>query len=171
MKTYVYTILLLLLIASACRSNRSLDKVSQTLSQTESNVSVLAKDSAASQTNKRDSVSNITTEQQFIRTVSFRPDGTIQSIQEEWRGSRRDELAVSDTGSSDVHLSETQKDSTVVNSTQAKEIKHEESKDDTRPVQGEEWFWIMLPICIIVILALIFLAYRYRDKLKKLFKK
>lgn len=148
-----YAVLILLSIVFVfCRSNRNLDRSVETHTEGASTVSSIQKDSAASQAHRRDSTSDITAERQYLRTIWYRPDGTIRKIQESGRETERARVAVSDTGSSDVHVSENKIDSTAVTKAQSKEVVHEDTDTDSRPVQGNEWGWLAGAFVLVIVI-------------------
>jgi hypothetical protein len=137
-----YAILILLSVVFVfCRSNRNLDSAVQTDTESASTASSVQKDSTSSQAHRRDSTSDITSEKQYLRTTWYRPDGTIRKVQESGREAERNSVAVHDTGSSDVHVNENKADSTAATKVQTKEVVHEDTDTDSRPVQGSEWGW------------------------------
>ena len=149
---HIFTLAYLLIVCASCRSNRNLDSSVETHTEGASTVSSIQKDSTASQTHRRDSTSDITAERQYLRTTWYRPDGTIRKIQESGREAERARVAVSDTGSSDAHVSEAKADSTAAISTQAKEAIHEDTNTDSRPVQGNEWGWFAGAFVLIIVI-------------------
>ncbi|MDR1716315.1 MAG: hypothetical protein LBS20_10760 [Prevotella sp.] len=160
-------ILAYLLISSlafaSCRSNRNLDSSVETHTEGASTASSAQKDSTASQAHRRDSTSDITSEKQYLRTTWYRPDGSIRKVQESGRKAERTCVAVHDTGSSAVHVSENKADSTVVTKVQTKEVVHEDTSSDSRPVQGSEWGWIA-GVFVVVVVVFGYIAYRKRKK-------
>ncbi|GAB6121000.1 hypothetical protein [Dysgonomonas termitidis] len=148
-----YAVLILLsIVFTFCRSNRNLDSFVQTDTESASTASSVQKDSAASQTHRRDSTSDIASERQYIRTTWYRPDGTIRKVQESGRESERTSMAVSDTGSSAVHVSENKADST--RKIKLKKLETQQLKEftDSRPVQGSEWGWFAGAFVLIVVI-------------------
>jgi len=150
MKTYVLISLFLVFAIASCRSNKELNKVSESVSQAESVVSATTKDSTATATNSRDSTSDITTEKQYIRTTWYRPDGTIQKVQESGWSTRHEQLAVRDTGSSAVSVKDVHVDSTRTVESKKRETENLKSTTDSRPIQGNEWAIIAIIVCITV---------------------
>jgi hypothetical protein len=158
MKLYAFISVCLVFAFIACRSNKDLHKISEVDSEIQSGASTHSKDSTATTTSTRDSISDIASERQYIRTTWYRPDGTIRKIQEEGRETERARVAVSDTGSSDVSVSENKIDSTAVTKAQSKEVVHEDTDTDSRPVQGNEWGWFAGAFVLVVVVFYI----RYR---------
>ncbi|MBK5720154.1 hypothetical protein JGH11_04635 [Dysgonomonas sp. Marseille-P4677] len=148
MKIHVLISFIILFTLIACRSNKNLNKVSEFESQTESIVSSQSKDSTGITTNTRDSISNTTTEKQYIRTTWYRPDGTIQKIQEEGRDTRQEGLAVRHTGSSAISLTEQKADSTQKTTVKENETEQLQSTTDSRLIQGSDWLWIGIFVSI-----------------------
>ncbi|MBF0649173.1 hypothetical protein IR083_10105 [Dysgonomonas sp. GY75] len=147
---------------ASCRSNRDFNSTAETHTEGASTASSVQKDSTSAQAHRRDSTSDISSEKQYLRTTWYRPDGTIRKIQESGREAERARVAVHDTGSSDVHVSEAKVDSTAAISTQAKEIIHEDVNNDSRPVQGSEWGWFAAAFVLVVI---VFGYWEYRKRI------
>lgn len=159
MKFYAFISVCLLFAFVACRSNKDLHKVSESVSEMQSSASTHSKDSTATTTSTRDSISNITSEKQYLRTTWYRPDGTIRKIQEEGREVERTELAVHDTGSSTVSVTEQKVDSTAKVNQKKLETQQLKSFTDSRPVQGNEWGWLAGAFVLIIV---IFGYWKYR---------
>lgn len=163
MKSHALLSLCLLLALTACRSNKDLHKVSESVSEAQSSASTHSKDSTATATSTRDSTSNITSEKQYIRTTWYRPDGTIRKIQEEGRATERTELAVHDTGSSSVSVAEQKVDSTKKVNRKTLETEQLKAFTDSRPIQGAEWIAVIAVIIVAICLMIIY----YLPKKKK----
>jgi cobalamin biosynthesis Mg chelatase CobN len=153
----------LLIVFASCRSNRDFNSTTETHTESASTVSSIQKDSAASQAHRRDSTSDITSEKQYLRTTWYRPDGTIRKIQESGREAERARVAVHDTGSSDVHVSEAKVDSTRKINMKKLEAQQLKSFTDSRPVQGNEWGWFAAAFVLVVI---VFGYWEYRKRIK-----
>lgn len=156
MKFYAFISVCLLSALIACRSNKDLNKVSESVSETQSSTSIHSKDSTAKTTSTRDSTSNITSKKQYIRTTWYRPDGTIRKIQEEGWATERTELAVHDTGSSSVSVAEQKVDS--ARKVNLKKLETEQLKafTDSRPIQGAEWIAVIAVIIVAICLMVIY---------------
>lgn len=163
MKSYAFISVCLLFALIACRSNKDLNKVSESVSETQSSASIHSKDSTATTTSTRDSMSNITAEKQYIRTTWYRPDGTISAVQDSWWDSRREELAVHDTGSSAVSVAEQKVDSTKKVNRKKLETEQLKAFTDSRPIQGAEWIAVIAVIIVAICLMVIY----YLPKKKK----
>jgi hypothetical protein len=61
-------------------------------------------------------------------------------------------VAVSDTGSSDVHVSENKIDSTRKETRKKLETQQLKSFTDSRPVQGNEWGWFAGAFVLIIVI-------------------
>jgi hypothetical protein len=159
-----YAFLILLpIIFGFCRSNRDFNSSVQTETESASATSSVQKDSMSSQTYRRDSTSDIAAERQYIRTTWYRPDGTICKVQEAGREAERTRVAVSDTGSSSVHVSENKADSTSKVNLKKQETQQLNEFTDSRPVQGSEWGWFAGAFALAVV---IFGYFEYRMKIK-----
>ncbi len=163
MRLYAFIFICLLFAFAACRSNKDLQKVSESALDVQGSASAHSKDSTATTTSTRDSMSNISSEKQYIRTTWYRPDGTIRKIQEEGREVERTELAVHDIGSSAVSVAEQKVDSTKKVNRKTLETEQLKAFTDSRPIQGAEWIAVIAVIIVAICLMIIY----YLPKKKK----
>ena len=138
-----YALIIILLMCFGCRSSRNTTDthISDHSSQTKTEVSnetislqssVLATTRTATDTNIRE----------YFKTTLFNADGSISEVQEQWRDTRRNELADSTGQRSDVS-GINRNDSTSTEVDTDIEVKQtNQSHNDSRPVQGVEWFYI-----------------------------
>lgn len=160
-----YAILFLLPIVFVfCRSNRDFKGSVQTHTENAATASSVQKDSTASQAHRRDSTSDIKSEKQYLRTTWYRPDGTIRKIQEAGHKAKQSHVAVSDTGSSAVHVSENKTDSTRKINLKKLETEELRSFTDSRPIQGVEWIWVILAVVIVTGIICSIIIYKIRLK-------
>jgi len=136
---------------TCCRSSLAYNRNLASESSGNVELSSVSSSASTSQTHSHNSTSDITSEKQYLRTTWYRPDGTIRKIQEEGRKAERTCVAVHDTGSSAVHVSENKTDSTAATRAQTKEVVHEDTSSDSRPVQGSEWGWIAGVFALVVV--------------------
>lgn len=97
---------------------------------------------------------------EFSRTTDIDTAGNIRRVQETWRGSGRSELALLRDSSRTVSVTEEEilvqdKDSIILN-----EEEHTINDSDSRPVQGVEWFWVVIGAGLLLLL-IIFLSKRF----------
>lgn len=166
MKLHAFISICFLFALIACRSNKDMHKVSESASETETKASIQSKDSTVTTTNTRGRTSNITTEKQYIRTTWYRPDGTISAVQDSWWDSQRDELATHEIGSSSVSVAKQKADSTKKVNQKKLETEQLNAFTDSRPIQGSEWFGVIIGISVVLILVAIILYTIYRKKKK-----
>ncbi|SBV91846.1 conserved hypothetical protein [uncultured Dysgonomonas sp.] len=167
-----YVVVFFILCFLACRSNRNIDRTIQEGSKTETSKSIDRKDSSTVDTEYQESRTKVSNEVRFIRTAAYRPDGTIRSIQEEWRDSGSTELVDGRGRSSENTVTEIKSDSAAVTESK-KDLKEKmQSSSDNRPVQGVEWFYIALGFSALVLVALaVSLIVKYRSKIFSFFRK
>ncbi len=157
MKYYVtiISVFLFILCLVGCRANRSVDRSLRENIESDGTLSSFRTDSTSQETRRNDSVRSIKNEVRYIRTTGYRPDGTIEFVQEEWMKSGSTELAVSVSESSNIHVSKQETDSTY--KIKIKKLETEQLKTfvDTRPVQGIDWLWIIIAVLIVVFVVFI----------------
>lgn len=153
-----YALIILLFLASGCRSSRNTSDThvsdQSTLSQANvrneqisTKVSTLSVVSTTTDTNIKE----------YFKTTVFNPDGSVSEVQEQWRDTRRNELADSSGRKQDDTLIN-RNDSTTTDIDNNIEVKQTtQTHTDSRPVQGVEWLYIAcvggVIIFIIIILA------------------
>lgn len=93
----------------------------------------------------------------YLRITEFDVDGAIRRIQEQWRNRRSTNVADWNRQQESVSLSGSEKKVIEKDSsyTAIQETKHVQS--DSRPVQGFEWFWIVLVSGILLAIAIYFI--------------
>lgn len=97
---------------------------------------------------------------EFSRTTDIDTAGNIRRVQETWRGTGRSELALLRDSSRTVSVTDSEiivqdKDSVILYNEE--ETIHD---SDSRPVQGFEWFWVVIGAGLLLLL-IIFLCKRF----------
>lgn len=136
-----------------CRSTRDSNRFTSIDTDVRKESQFAQKDSTVTEQSHRDSTATLSTTSEFLRTTTFRNDGTIHSLQEYWRNTGSTELSVSSGRQTNVSVTQQHASSTIDEN--KKEIVKEEIKTttDTRPIQGFEWFWIV----VVIVAAVLFL--------------
>lgn len=94
---------------------------------------------------------------EYSRTEEIDTAGNVRRVQETWRGTGRTELALQRDSSRIISLND------LVSVTQEKDSVIEKSKEnsmienDSRPVQGVEWLWVVIGAGLLLILVLFFI--------------
>lgn len=160
----LYATIFIILCLVGCRANRNVNRSVQEGSQTESAQSVSRKDSSTVVREFEDTSSRITNEVRYIRTTGYRSDGTIQFVQDEWRGSGSVELASGSGRTSEVSISEQHTNNTHKTITNKLETEQLKSFVDTRLIQGIEWLWVILAVVIVAGIICSIIIYKIRLK-------
>ena len=161
---YVLTYIILLACCFACRSNKRDSSSYLDKSQIKSQNSVLDTKSTETHTEQEDTAKKIAVENKYCRVVNFDSLGRISSIREEWWDTRSAELDVRNRRSSSNTLDNRKEESVTEENADIEAYHQSESNNDSRPVQGFEWLYIIIPV---VIGLLIFLLIKYRKKWQK----
>ena len=162
---YVLTYIILLACCFACRSNKLVDSSYQEESTFANQSYTAGKDSTAKESSRKDTSGKIGVDNQFCTITEFDSTGRILRILEWGRNTRSAELDVSDRRSSALHVGTKETREKSEGTLNIQEQIQEEVKTDSRPVQGFEWLYIIIPV---VIGLLVFLLIKYRKKwLKK----
>lgn len=163
MKTYGIFILLLV-VCSACRSNKHSDRAYVNQQSAEETHTVVRKDSTRSEREGKNTVGTTTNDIREVETTYYRPDGTIQKIQRERRKSGSTQLSVSDTRSSDVSVTTDSTHRKKQEASKTTENKTTVSVVDNRPVQGSEWLYVAGVTGVILIIVIIILIRKFTKK-------
>lgn len=97
---------------------------------------------------------------EFSRTTDIDTAGNIRRVQETWRGSGRSELALLRDSSRTVSVTDSE---IIIQDTDSMILNEEEqtiNDSDSRPVQGVEWFWVVIGAGLLLLL-IIFLSKRF----------
>ncbi len=149
MKPHAPILLILCVVFSACRSSRSLDSNVSELHQDESFYTRAESGNKTVESQYSDSVFKQRDENRYLRTLEFNPDGSIRSLSEEWRNIGSSELALSGGRSSETSDKKVKESEARNSENQFQEQKKETVKTDSRPVQGSEWFWIIISLAAV----------------------
>lgn len=154
-----YALIILLFIGFGCRSSRNTtdthSRDHSKTSKTEVSNETISVQSSMLATTRTATDTNI---KEYFKTTVFNPDGSVSEVQEQWRDTRRNELADSTGQRSDVS-GINRNDSTFTDVDNDIEVKQTtQSHTDSRPVQGVEWLYV---VCVggIVILTIIIFAW------------
>lgn len=152
-----YALIILLFIGFGCRSSRNTTDThirdhSKT-SKTEVSNETISVQSSMLATTRTATDTNI---KEYFKTTVFNPDGSVSEVQEQWRDTRRNELADSTGQRSDVS-GINRNDSTSTDVDNDIEVKQTtQSHTDSRPVQGVEWLYVACVGGIVILIILLF---------------
>lgn len=152
-----YVLIILLFIGFGCRSSRNttdthISDHSKT-SKTEVSNETISVQSSMLATTRTATDTNI---KEYFKTTVFNQDGSVSEVQEQWRDTRRNELADSTGQRSDVS-GINRNDSTFTDVDNDIEVKQTtQSHTDSRPVQGVEWLYVACVGGIVILTIIIF---------------
>jgi uncharacterized protein YcfL len=98
------------------------------------------------------------TDQSFSRITEFDSTGTVRRIQETWRDRQRVGLVTEERSGRTVSVTETDQQLTIRDTTSTVTSEVVEVKTDSRPIQGFEWFWVVLS-AVLVLTVIIYIIY------------
>lgn len=152
-----YALIILLFIGFGCRSSRNTtdthSRDHSKTSKTEVSNETISVQSSMLATTRTATDTNI---KEYFKTTVFNPDGSVSEVQEQWRDTRRNELADSTGQRSDVS-GINRNDSTFTDVDNDIELKQTtQSHTDSRPVQGVEWLYVACVGGIVILTIIIF---------------
>lgn len=97
-------------------------------------------------------------DQSFIRITEFDSTGTVRRIQETWRDRQRIDLVAEERSGRTVSVKNTDQQITIRDTTSTITNEVKEVNTDSRPIQGFEWFWVVLS-GVLVLTVIIYIIY------------
>jgi uncharacterized protein YcfL len=98
------------------------------------------------------------TDQSFSRITEFDSTGTVRRIQETWRDRQRIDVVTKERFGRTVSVAETNQQIIIRDTASTVTNEVAEVKTDSRPIQGFEWFWIVLS-GVLVLTVIIYIIY------------
>jgi uncharacterized protein YcfL len=98
------------------------------------------------------------TDQSFTRVTEFDSTGTVRRIQETWRDRQRIDVVTKERFGRTVSVAETNQQIIIRDTASTVTNEVAEVKTDSRPIQGFEWFWIVLS-GVLVLTVIIYIIY------------
>lgn len=154
---FIHIIIVALLVGvgfNSCRAKKDFERntqISERVERIERSV-----DSARNSENEYSKTERIglTEDNFYIRTTEYDTEGRIRSISETWRDRRHSDMANEERSKESISLSGSEKE--IVESDTSSVIINEKTKttNDSRPVQGVEWIWVILSIALIAAVVL-----------------
>ncbi|MDD4778908.1 MAG: hypothetical protein PHV53_11565 [Fermentimonas sp.] len=126
---------------NSCRAKKDFERNTQISERTErTERSVDSTRNTETEHEKTERI-GLTEDNFYIRTTEYDPEGRIRSISETWRDRRHSDMAYEERSKESVSLSGSEKE--IVEADTSTVITNEtlETTNDSRPVQGFEWFW------------------------------
>lgn len=89
-------------------------------------------------------VSDSLQERNYTRTIAFDSSGNVRTVSEAWRETRRGKLGVGEYRGRTLSVKNFKDTTTQVNRSHV--VSHEKTTatNDSRPVQGTEWLWVII---------------------------
>lgn len=97
---------------------------------------------------------------EYSRTAEIDTAGNVRRVQETWRGTGRSELALQRDSSRNISLNETENISQEKDSVIERSKENSKLENDSRPVQGVEWLWVVIGAGLLLFLVLFFIKRR-----------
>ncbi len=145
-----FIILPLMLGFSSCRAKknvRSHAKIKSEIQHIAANhTSQTVADTASMQILAKDSL----TQTEYSRKFEFDTIGNIRSISETWRNTGLSKLSTQQHRQRKISLEETKNNTATVETLRTTSQEKTNETNDTRPVQGHEWFWLVLGFGIVL---------------------
>lgn len=147
-------LLILLLFTYSCRSHKQEHNFVQEKSNIQTKDKAFQRDSVANETATSDSLFIQSSTSEYIRTVSYRDNGTIQAVQEQWRESGYVRLDAGSRRSSSVRVIESKTDTSV--KSRQKFILNEIRKavKDNRLIQGADWYYLLIGVLSVILIII-----------------
>lgn len=159
---YAFFILLALMVIG-CRSSKHSNRQLDLGIETKKESAITRTDSTRTQAVYKDSTATTSNVLEYSRTTTYRDDGGISSLQEQWRQTGSSGVSVSSGRTSEISVSQS-KDTTAITEIE-KRTENEviSTQTDSRPIQGKE----VIASVAIVVGAICLLIIYYLPKKKK----
>lgn len=153
---HIIMLVVCVLLFSACKSRKEITRSVTEQKRTEQTETAI--DTSHTVVSDKEVISREVgvSEDIYSRTQHFDSLGNIRSIQEVWRRIGRFELALHERSGSYLSLNGMSTVTSDRDSSTMVIYEHENSSADTRPVQGEEWIWLIVGIGLLILLIIKF---------------
>lgn len=162
MKHYVFIYCIALAVCigvslGGCRTKKNLEK-------TQENTTIVEKTERYSDSTRTEQKSTVRVdrsrdenERSYTRTTEYDSTGNVRRVSEEWRDRQSSDLVVRDHRQESVSVTGAEKQ--VMEKDSSSTVIHETKhvQFDSRPVQGFEWFWIILGGGLLLAIAIYFI--------------
>ncbi len=152
MKNGLLTLLIMCLLFafSSCKTKKNIQSRTEFYTASENNISskstAVIADTASMQILVKDSL----TQTEYSRKFEFDTIGNIRSISETWRNTGLSKLSTQQHRQRKISLEETKNNTATVETLRTTSQEKTNETNDTRPVQGHEWFWLVLGFGIVL---------------------
>ncbi len=170
MKRHVFIYCIILSVCfgvslGGCRAKKSLEKTQEDTTIVERSERYSDSTRTEQRSTVRDDISRAENERSYTRTTEYDSTGNVLRVSEEWRDRQSSDLAVRDHRQESVSITGSEKQVVETDSsyTVIQETKHVQS--DSRPVQGFEWFWVIL-VGALILSSVIFVIIKNNKKKK-----
>lgn len=153
--------ILLLIVFVACRSNRTMDRTTESKSVAEETYTASQVDSARITAEQRDSASTVTNVSLYAKTTFFGDSGRISAVREEWWNAESSGVAVRSGRTSEIYVTDRKETSHKKMEQNTFDTIKEAVKTDSRLIQGVEWLYVISGIAVFLVLAF-FLFKKFR---------
>ena len=163
---FIYITLSVILVCvgfNSCRAKKDFERNTQISERTErTERSVDSTRNSENEYWKTERI-GLTDDNIYIRTTEFDAEGRIRSISETWRDRRHSDMANEERSKESVSLSGSEKE--IIEADTSTVIVNEKTKttNDSRPVQGFEWFWAVAS-GILILSLVIYLLINKKNK-------
>lgn len=146
MKNGLLTLLIMCLLFafSSCKTKKNIQSRTEFYTASENNISskstAVIADTASIQIHVKDSL----TQTEYSRKFEFDTIGNIRSVSETWRNTGRTQLSAQQYGQRTISLESKNDSSATVETSRVASHEKTNETNDSRLVQGREWFWIIL---------------------------
>lgn len=149
---------LVLLLLTSCRSSKSTFRNGSYAMAVERVERRLDSIRIVESTTQRSEHSGSEAERVFSRVTEYDSTGTIRSVQETWRDRRLSNVSSEERDTRTVSVANTDEHIFTRDTVHVVVSETSQIKSDSRPVQGYEWFWIILSI-VLIATVIIYIIY------------
>lgn len=152
MKKHAGIIFLFILIISGCRSHKTVTRAGES-THTEQ-ITEKAVEQSYNEEQKGSQIHTSEKEEvvEYTKVSVIDSTGNVRTIQETWRQSGRTQLAVRSDSSRNISLSDVVLDKVITNQHDSIYNENVVTKNDSRPIQGSDWVWLVLSLILVVII-------------------
>lgn len=126
---------------NSCRAKKDFERNTQISKRTERTERSVDSTRTSDIENEKTERIGLTEDNFYIRTTEFDGEGRVRSISEAWRDRRHSDMANEERSKESVSLSGSEKEITETDTSTVIVDEISETTNDTRLVQGFEWFW------------------------------
>lgn len=153
---------LVLLLLTSCRSSKSTSQNGSYAMAVERVERRLDSIRIVESTTQRSEHSGSEAERVFSRVTEYDSTGTIRSVQETWRDRQLSNVSANERAGRAVSVANTDEHIFTRDTVHVVVSETSQIKSDSRPVQGYEWFWIILSLVLIVAVILYIISNRIK---------